>query len=58
MHLPFLFLSITSIFFRFLSKKFVYMLFIFIFVASTYNKDKSRNNKCYEKKERLITLPM
>lgn len=38
MHLSFLFLSITSIFFRFLSKKFVYMLFMFIFVASTYNK--------------------
>ena len=38
MRLPFFFLSITSIFFRFLSKKFVYMLFIFIFVASTYNK--------------------
>ncbi len=27
MYLPFLFLSITSIFFRFISKKFVYMLF-------------------------------
>lgn len=38
MYLSFLFLSITSIFFRFISKKFVYMLFIFIFVASTYNK--------------------
>lgn len=38
MYLPFLFLPITSIFFRFISKKFVYMLFIFIFVASTYNK--------------------
>lgn len=38
MRLPFLFLSITSIFFRFLSKKFVYMLFIFIFVVSIYNK--------------------
>lgn len=38
MYLSFLFLSITPIFFRFISKKFVYMLFIFIFVASTYNK--------------------
>lgn len=58
MRLPFLFLSITSIFFRFLSKKFVYMLFIFIFVASTYNKDKSRNYKRYEKKETFISLSM
>lgn len=34
------------------------MLFIFIFVASTYNKDKSRNYKCYEKKESFISLSM
>lgn len=59
MYLPFLFLSITSIFFRFISKKFVYMLFIFRFVAvNPIIKDKSRNYKRYEKKETLITLPM
>lgn len=34
------------------------MLFIFIFVASTYNKDKSRNYKRYEKKETFIPLSM
>ena len=40
MRLPFLFLSITSIFFRFLSKKFVYMLFIFIETINAMKRKK------------------
>lgn len=58
MYLPFLFLSITSIFFRFISKKFVYMLLYLYLWRQPIIKDKSRNYKRYEKKETLITLPM
>lgn len=58
MRLPFLFLSITPIFFRFFPKS-LFICFLYLYLwRQPIIKDKSRNYKRYEKKETLITLPM
>ena len=55
MRLPFLFLSITPIFFP----KSLFICFLYLYLwRQPIIKDKSRNYKRYEKKETLITLPM